>query len=218
MISAEIMPLPPVNRREVLRYAGARDRSPELDALLEECLIEAQSISAGHVCWSAFPVTHLGDELDLGFARIRSASLAGNLTGCHQAVVFAATMGLDVDRLISRYSRISPAKALLFQAIGAERIEALCDAFCGKIGTDTGLSLAPRFSPGYGDLPLELQSDIFRILDCPRQIGLTLNDSLLMSPSKSVTAILGLRVCPGDDPLTGCASCSKTDCLYRRLP
>lgn len=53
--------------------------------------------------------------------------------------------------------------------------------------------LKPRFSAGYGDLPLEVQKDIFRVLDCPRKIGLTLNDSLLMSPTKSVTAIVGIE-------------------------
>ena len=55
-----------------------------------------------------------------------------------------------------------------------------------------GLPLSARFSAGYGDVPLELQRDIFALLDCPRRIGLTLNESLLMSPSKSVTAIVGI--------------------------
>ena len=94
------------------------------------------------------------------------------------------------------FGKISPAKALIFQAIGAERIEALCEAFardihdrCGKIGAATG----PRFSPGYGDLPLDIQKNIFAALDCPRKIGLSLNESLLMSPTKSVTAIIGIK-------------------------
>ena len=56
-----------------------------------------------------------------------------------------------------------------------------------------GVFLKPRFSPGYGDLPLSMQTDIFRVLDCPRKVGLTLNNSLLMSPSKSVTAIMGIH-------------------------
>ena len=80
---------------------------------------------------------------------------------------------------------------MFFQAIGAERIESLCDAFCAEREAE-GLRLRPRFSPGYGDLPLELQRDLFRGLDCSRKIGLTLNESLLMSPSKSVTAIAGI--------------------------
>lgn len=77
------------------------------------------------------------------------------------------------------------------QAIGAERIEALCDTFCKDMEND--FVLKPRFSPGYGNLPLQIQKDIISVLDCPKQIGLTLNSSMLMSPTKSVTAITGIK-------------------------
>lgn len=110
-------------------------------------------------------------------------------------IIFAATIGVGVDRLISKYSRLSPTKALCFQAIGAERVEALCDEFCNKMKTELekdGEKVKPRFSPGYGDLPLETQKMIFSLLDCPKRIGVTLGDTLLMSPSKSVTAFVGI--------------------------
>jgi len=221
MIHTESIPLPPVNRREILRYAGIREETPELSALLDAALAEAQSILAGSVCWQEFPLLWEDDVLNLGFARTTSSSLKRNLSGCDRIIVFAATLGLALDRLIARYSRISPTRALMLQAIGAERIEALCDVFCETIRADaqaSGLRTVPRFSPGYGDLPLELQTDIFRVLDCSRKIGLTLNESFLMSPSKSVTAILGLGHCPESGHTTGCSACSKTDCVYRRTP
>jgi 5-methyltetrahydrofolate--homocysteine methyltransferase len=60
-----------------------------------------------------------------------------------------------------------------------------------------GESLRPRFSAGYGDLPLEYQKKIFDLLDPHTQIGLTLNDSYLMSPSKSVTALIGVEKIKG---------------------
>ena len=219
MISVQTFSLPPVNRQEVLRYAGAKTETPELSGLLDNALLEAAPLLSGKVCWMEFSVRNDGDLLDLGFTKITSHSLCRNLSGCDRMVVFAATLGLGLDRLITRYGHLSPAKALVLQAIGTERVEALCDTFCAQIRQNfakTGLHPAPRFSPGYGDLPLELQKDIFRVLDCPRTIGLTLNQSLLMSPSKSVTAIVGLRPCAGPDPVNRCTSCSKTDCMYRR--
>jgi cobalamin-dependent methionine synthase I len=79
--------------------------------------------------------------------------------------------------------------------LGSERIEALCDALCAEWKEDyasRGFVLRPRFSAGYGDLPLTLQNDIFESLQCSKHIGLTLCDSLLMSPTKSVTAIVGV--------------------------
>ena len=104
-----------------------------------------------------------------------------------------ATVGIALDRLIAKYSRISPAKALLLQALGAERIEALCDTFCDDIQKAHKIALKPRFSAGYGDLPLDTQNSIFGLLNLPKNIGLTLNDSMLMSPSKSVTAFIGIQ-------------------------
>ena len=106
----------------------------------------------------------------------------------------AATVGLELDRLIARAQSGAPARALLLQAIGAERIEALADAVAADARADAarrGLAVRPRFSPGYGDLPLALQREIFAALDCPRRIGLTLGGSLLMTPTKSVTALIG---------------------------
>lgn len=217
MVHTKTFPLPPVNRREVLRYAGAKEETPEISRLLEESLAEAASVLTGSVCWQEFPLTGSEDILDLGFSRIKSDSLQRNLTGCNRVILFGATVGLGLDRLIARYGHLSPAKALMLQAIGAERIEALCDTFCDYIRWENqGLHLRPRFSPGYGDFPLQIQADIFRVLDCPRKIGLTLNESLMMSPSKSVTAIVGLSPCSGTDLTNRCSCCSKTDCMYRR--
>lgn len=219
MIWVQSFPLPPVNRREIQRYAGIQEELPALTALLEETLDEVTPLLTGKVCWSEFPVSGTDSGLDLGFTESDSEALKRNLAGCERVVVFAATLGLGLDRLIARYGYLSPAKMLMLQAIGAERIEALCDVFCEKIRQDAaqnGLYPVPRFSPGYGDLPLQIQNDIFRVLDCPRKIGLTLNESLLMSPSKSVTAIVGLSPCAGSHPKSSCSRCSKTDCIYRR--
>lgn len=213
--------LPPICRREVLRYAGMKAEAPEISALLTELLAEAEPSLTPLVCWQEFPILRTGERLDLGFTKTDSEALRRNLTGCDQITLFAATLGLPYDRLITRYSRISPAKALLLQALGAERIEALCDTFCQKIRQEAeaaGLHTVPRFSPGYGDFPLEIQAEIFRVLDCPRRIGLTLNESLLMSPSKSVTALVGMGTGPCRQHSTGCQACTKTDCIYRRIP
>ena len=220
-VFTEVFSLPPVDQREIFRYAGVKAPTPELELLLEEALEEAAPLLTGKVCWAEFPVSCMQEPLDLGFTKVHSASLARSLSGCERIVVFGATVGLALDRLIVRYGHTAPSKALMLQAIGAERIEALCDAFCDKLRQDAAaweLYLRPRFSPGYGDLPLELQTDIFRVLDCSRRIGLSLNESLLMSPSKSVTAIVGLSSCPGSHTADGCCRCGKTDCIYRRTP
>jgi len=218
-LETRFFPLPPADRREILRYAGAKTADSVLLSLLEETLSEAESVLSPKLCFRVLPVSADEARVDLGFAAVSSEGLSRTLRGCSRAVVFAATLGLGLDRLITRYGRIAPAKALLLQAIGAERIEALCDCFCRELQDQAEVQtmyITRRFSPGYGDLPLSFQRELFRILDCSRTIGLTLNDSLLMSPSKSVTAIVGIS--PGCPELPGnrCAHCDKFDCIHRR--
>ena len=215
MIYTKNYPTPELNERECLRYAGTTPQniSAEEQALFETCLVEIEDKLTYKVCWGRFPLKRVGDSLDFGFLKTESRALMKNLEGCEEVIVFAATIGLEIDRLIRRYTNLSPAKALFFQAIGAERIESLCDAFCEELKGE-GVQLRPRFSPGYGDLPLEMQKDLFRVLDCPRKIGLTLNESLLMSPSKSVTAIIGIGG-GATEAENKCSACENSDCAYR---
>lgn len=207
----------PVNKKEILRYASAKETSIELDEKIDECIKEISLKSK--VCFCEFPIKFYDDYIDLSFFKSQSKDLRKNLKDCSSIVLFCATVGFEIDRLIWRYSTVSPLKSLLFQAIGTERIESLCGAFNEYIKEEKR-SLEkftrPRFSAGYGDFPIEAQKDIIRVLDAPRKIGVTLNESLLMSPSKSVTAIIGIsdkNVC---EEKKECEICKKKDCEYRR--
>lgn len=188
--------VPPPDVREVLRYAGVRQDVADMEALARSCFDEARGGLSYRVCYAELALEHTEpDEPGLGFARVRSASLKERLMGCDRVVVFVATLGLAHDRLITRYMTRTPSRALMLDALGAERVEALCDAFCKELAADAasrGYACRPRFSPGYGDLPLSLQRDIIRLLDTPRRIGVSLGESLLMTPTKSVSAIVGL--------------------------
>ncbi len=187
---------PPIDKEEALRYAGVRAGNDEIERLLQIVIDENADDLTYKACMSAFALHTNGDAVDLGFSEVVSADLRRCLDGCSHIVLFAATIGLPIDRSIARYGAQSATRAVLLQAFGTERIEGLCDAVCRDIHTQArahGYTVTPRFSPGYGDLPLSLQRDIVRVLDTPRRIGLTLNDSLLMSPAKSVTALVGLK-------------------------
>lgn len=208
---------PPVNRREIMRYSGCRSYDGQVESLVEECLSECRGVFSFKVCYREFAVNILGDLINIGFSEIPSLSLKKNLSDCRKIIAFAATVGIGIDRLITRYSHSDSVKAVIMQAIGAERIESLCNVFCEDIknrAREEGLYTRPRFSPGYGDFPLEKQRDFFSVLDCYRKIGVSLNDSLLMTPTKSVTAIIGLsdKACRGGDK---CSYCDNHNCGYR---
>ncbi len=208
-------PEPEININEILRYAKGAD-ADTIKSLTDEC---AGRLSC-KVCYMRLGVKVENGTVDLGFAVWESTSLARNLRDCDEIVIFGATIGIEFDRLIAKYSRLSPARAYILQGIGTERIESVCDMFERDIKCDaekSGRFIRPRFSAGYGDFTLDAQRDIFSLLDAPRKIGLTLTDSLIMSPSKSVTAIIGIsEKCAGDDKVK-CASCGKSDCEYRGM-
>ncbi len=195
----------PFCRKEILRYAGCKAATNDVTELIESCIAEVRSKLSYKVCWCNLSVIVNDNVCDFGAFHISSADLAKCLKTSTEVVLFGATIGVEIDRLIAKYGRISPSRALMLQAIGAERIETLCDAFCEEI------SCGVRFSPGYGDLLLDVQKDIFDILDCNKRIGLTLNNSMLMSPTKSVTAF----AVKGAKKHNKCATCNKTDCAYR---
>ncbi len=173
--------LPPISEKEVARYAGGE--CFPLD--FEVCVKPA-------VCFAELPLSEEGERIKIGSIFADSLGLRKNLSGCKRALLFCATVGAVFDREALKYSRLSPSKAVVLSAVGSERVEALCDAFLDWYKEEYRVKLRPRFSPGYGDLPLELQREIFSLLEPEKRIGVTLNESLLMSPTKSVTAFVGI--------------------------
>ena len=183
---------PPIDRREALRYAGVRGESAEAEKMLDECIGDSRDVLSYRLCFARYPLTRVKNSLDFGFSAVESEKLFSHLSDCTEVIIFAATIGAKFDRLAAKYAKISPAKALILQGLGAERIESLADLFSREL-IEGGLDITSRFSAGYSDLSLEFQKDIFRALDCQKNIGLTLNESLIMSPTKSITAIIGIK-------------------------
>lgn len=159
------------------------------------------------------------NRIVIGNMEITSRNLAKNLRGCGEAVLFGATLGIGVDRLISRAGITNMAKAVVLQACAAAYLEEYCDICQEQIAEEMekeGKYLRPRFSPGYGDFALSHQRQIMQMLDCAKKIGLTMTDSCLMTPTKSVTALIGISTTKITCHRSGCEMCGKTDCLYRR--
>ena len=129
-------------------------------------------------------------SIDLGFGEFQSKSLYENLSGCTKAYIFAVTLGINVDRLILRLSQMSAAEHFITDALASAYAESACD--CAEREIFKGAEHRRRYSPGYGDLPLELQPQILSVLNAGRLLNISLSKSLLMTPKKSVTAIAGL--------------------------
>ncbi len=188
--------------KEVFRYAGfAKTKLTDItDSQLKELAEQAvNEISKNMNCrsvYTRFSLEFLGeDTIRFAEKEIKSRDLMRNLHDCHSVYIFAATLGPAVDKAIQRETRLNPAKAVMMQAAGAMFIEQYCEKlieFLTKEEAAQNNQLKPRYSPGFGDVPLEVQKMFFELLDCTKNLALTLNDSLIMSPEKSVTAFVGI--------------------------
>ncbi|MDD6196810.1 MAG: vitamin B12 dependent-methionine synthase activation domain-containing protein [[Clostridium] aminophilum] len=186
-----------INLHEVYRFLGDRTIRPgdELDERIRRCIGKMQQSAAPRSIHRRFPVrTKSPDLVFIADLTIRSKNLYKNLKGCDEVILFAATVGVGIDRLIRRSEVTSILDAAIYQAAGAAMIEAYADAEVRNLADEaqkTGYTFRPRYSPGYGDLPLSLQRDFSRLLDMEKWCGITLTDTLLMVPSKSITAFIG---------------------------
>ncbi len=210
---------PQFNTKEVLRYSGADIHSSEMAEYAQRCMEEIKNKLIYKVCYCETDIKVSGNTVDFGYISTQSKNLSYTLKECKKAIIFCATVGIGIDREIAACMKRDAAKGFMFQAIGTERCESLCNEFVKDIKNEhmpEGIYLTPRFSPGYGDLSLDFQKDIFSLLDLPRKIGVTLNESLIISPSKSVTAIFGLSRKDCGYSENKCKGCNMKECTFRQ--
>ena len=197
---------------EYLGYFGSKV-TPEIEPIIAACKKEFLECVDYKACVMQVECCEKEGEICLGFMQSESKSLAGNLKNCQTAFAFAATTGAAVQRLIARNALVSPVKGMVTDAIGSAAIEAFCDYVNRKVG-DVDY-LRPRFSPGYGDLPLDCQQILLDSLEAKKHIGLALTESKMLTPVKSVTAIIGLseekNKCKNKK---GCMVCDRKNCPY----
>ena len=186
--------IPKYRRGEVLRYLGYTDGvcDAQTEALIESCYRELCRTITPKACFTEGKIERIGGGyLSVCGIDLESRALEKNLALCHRAAVFGATLGVGADRLIARYASTSPSKSVVFDAVASSLIEVYCDSVCEMIAC--GRELNPRFSAGYGDLALDSQTKIAELLSLQKNIGICLTESLMMTPTKSVTAIVGIK-------------------------
>lgn len=238
-------------QQEALRYMGYRQDAahaahavhathvahaapdPRLLLRMDDIFSQLESAAAFAYTTRLFTIEIKGDNVAIGGLRVRSASLAEHLRGCDKGLLFAATLGAAVDRLMLRLSATGMDDAVILQACAAAYLEQCADTAQQELAREyepAGLSLWPRYSPGYGDFSLDCQRAITRMLDTGRRIGLHCTDGNMLTPTKSITAVIGLgrgqagaddglepipaRRSPGGCSPAGCALCGREDCLF----
>lgn len=218
-----------VDRAEVLRYLGyaGQELSPELDARVDDVVARCLDVARPRGAVRVFEVAGRGEKDGAPVVRLggtalelRGRSISEHLDGAVAVGVIAVTAGAGIDAELRRLSFTDRVAQVVFDAAGSALVERAADAAEAGVvaaAADRGLFCGSRFSPGYGDLPLATQPVLLAALDAQRALGITLSAELLMSPTKSVTAVVGLFEGPRAAERPSCAACPCADfCVLRR--
>jgi len=176
------------------------------------------------VIWKILPIRSLESTsviLENGVC-LQSRKMARALSGADRLVCFVATVGEAVDRMIeAAMAEGDIANSYVMDAMGSGAVEYTADTFQHDLVDNIAIGqyeAGLRFSPGYCDWPMAEQEKIFALLDC-REIGVTLSETALMTPRKSVSAVFGLHDRTADRPRkteNPCSYCGKKNCIARR--
>ncbi len=208
--------------KEAVRYLGYGKNAVDDQTLrmIADSFEKLQSVMSRKSVYRIFDLEQADAEnIRFGNLAVKSKNLGKNLQGCDKIVLFGATLGIEVDQLLSRTSKTDMAKTVVLQACAAALLEEYCDECQEQVRAELqaeGRFLRPRFSPGYGDFPIECQKNVIQMLDSAKRIGLTVTESFMMTPSKSVTAVIGAGTDPVQCCRQGCEACGKKNCMYRR--
>ena len=210
-----------LNIDEALRYLGAGTQAPA--ALRQEMADVARQLMQTlrpHYPYRVYPLRHeehteLLPDADVA---LTGGTARRMLAQCDQAVLLVCTLGAQFDTLLRTQQARDMSRAVMLDACGSAWVEAGCDAAEQELKTRfPERYLTDRFSPGYGDLPLTLQPGICAALDAQRRLGVTVTESLLLNPAKTVTAVIGLADAPQMARIRGCAYCAlRQTCALRK--
>lgn len=216
-----------INQNEVLGYLGYRGLKIEADIrnLIEACSSEILNLARPKNVYEIYRLESEADQIRLqeSFLSFKSHDLQNHLGDSSYCAVMAVTLGSEVDKKIDYLAQSDLLKAMVMDATASTAIEAYGNEVCDLIrvlASKNGFFLTKRYSPGYGDFPLESQQQLLNLLNAYSKIGLTVTKSSLLIPRKSITAIVGLtKTPPVNAPVNKrCSDCKMVNCRLRREP
>ena len=197
-------------KKEALRYLGYKGEPDLLTAVLAERAEKAfTAVNPAYCC-------RIAEKSDCGML-LQGSDIKEHLKDCERVIIFAATLGTAAEKLIRTAEVFDMAYAVVLDAYASAFIEAYCDRCEAELQEKTGGFFTWRYSPGYGDYPISVQSDFIRFLSAEKKIGLTATENHILIPRKSVTALIGIGEKPQQKEKRSCESCNmKETCKFRK--
>lgn len=206
-------------RKEILRYMYCKDENENEAKLIDELLPLVKKVASPKGSFAFFELVKDEISIYINGECLKSLSLFKNLRLCNMAIIFSLSLGAEIDRMITKYSVSRPSAALCINAVATAMIEEYAKIFCEEMKDllkKENLFLRPRFSPGYADFDLKEQSIFIKLTNAQKLCGINLTDGFMMTPSKSITAIMGASEKNLFCANSGCEMCDKKNCEFRR--
>ncbi|WP_066501541.1 vitamin B12 dependent-methionine synthase activation domain-containing protein [Abyssisolibacter fermentans] len=212
-----------IEKKEVLRYLGYKNCSIDeiTKRIIEFSIKEIKELCEFKYVFNIFDIKKLNHNIYVtgSVCKLNGNDIFNHLKTSDKCAIMAVTLGNEVDKKIRYYSNIDITKSIIFDACASVAVENLCDSvenIIKRIAFDSGYYTTTRFSPGYGDFPIDSQFEILEILKAPTQIGLTVTEKNILIPRKSVTAIIGFSKSK-DKSDFGCKKCKMfNNCTYAK--
>ena len=209
-----------VDEKEMLRYAGIPQREHFPETAVREAAAEARALARPRGIWQLFPYHPESGLLGEGpnAFSLRGTAIRNHLRNSFAAVALAVTVGNAIEETSDAcFHESHYVRGLLLDAAATALTEALADeleTYIKNQAQKRGAHITRRFSPGYGDWPIEEQKNFCRLLETDA-IGLSVTDYFMLNPRKSVTAVIGLTPCAQKPELKACRNCSLLSCAFR---
>ena len=221
-----------ISQNEILRYLHYKGQviPEEMQHLIEEVLDE--TLNTIHPKYSlkrlpvhiVSPTVHiLADDKSILY-QLSSYDLCKAMEGSDFFVFGAVTLGYEIVRKINSLMLTSPTRAIIMDACASVAVDAFCDYLQDELKNNPvasdlskGIYNSQRYSPGYGDLNLEVQRVIADLINTEKSLGIHLTQHFQLQPEKSVFFIIGLSQKPFKSKLKTCGNdCSA--CLLKNCP
>ena len=210
-----------LNIKEGARYLGYGNNTPDDNVMniIKQCEDEIIKTARPRYTYKVFDVTIVDEGVNVEGTSLllKGNSIKEHLLGCNKAVLLCATLSSEIDRLIRVTEIRDMAKAVIMDAFAGVAIEQICEKIEIKVKNKfQDKFFTYRFGLGYGDLPIEHETEFLGILDTQKLIGVTVNDNFIMSPRKTVACIIGISDNEINSKKKGCISCNMRErCQYR---
>lgn len=204
--------------KEASRLLGVSRADPSFVNELQNAYGLLLSVANPKSVYKIIPIIQTENGIKLEDIEIISFDTKKLFSSSERAIILAATLGADVDALIRRKMACDMHTAMLLDACASAEIERVCDDLEQKIfgKLNSNEFLTRRFSPGYGDLDIKYSSALVNALHTQKHVGLSVTNSDMLVPTKSVTAIIGISNTK-QNRYRRCDECAvNNECIYKK--